>query len=231
MGRYGSSAEFSTIVEGEDLYEISEGILRFKSGKSGRIVAKFMVTDVQSWKKIRFAYRKCNEGDGWENYILARLCEIDKFHIPLECRTVCGIRSQRWNDDESHSTTSIKATDPAITNHNSYFYYMEITMVRSSVLVVPPQPDLVRSVNSIIQFLEPPTTVDQDQPELKEDEQNENQIIEETPSVPIPPPSSSEINLMESHIKSNPWLGPAFGVLTPSPEFIFVGISTASTGF
>ena len=62
MTIFSESAEFVTIVDGIDLFEISDGRLRFKDGKSGIITARCMITQQEAWRKIRLTYRRPGKG-------------------------------------------------------------------------------------------------------------------------------------------------------------------------
>ena len=63
MSIYSVSAEFATLSsDSVDLFEISDGRLKFRQGKSGIITAKFMVTQDNGWRKLRLTYRRPGKG-------------------------------------------------------------------------------------------------------------------------------------------------------------------------
>lgn len=87
MTIFSVSAEFATIVDGIDLFEISDGRLRFKDRRSGIITAKFMVTQQEGWRKIRLTYRRPGKGLRLENYVIARLNQINRLTLASETLT------------------------------------------------------------------------------------------------------------------------------------------------
>lgn len=231
MTRYSSGAEYATIVEGKDLYEISNGCLKFKHNKSGTIIAKFMVTESDIWKKIRLTYRLLSKESQSENIIMALLKRVNRF--TLESEILYGASSQNNVSDDVNirSTNSASGSGAALTEKspNTHFYEIEVVMNRSSLLVPPNTPEL----ENALEFIFNAGNIDPDKPNQTSSpyDKSSNTRTEETPSVPIPPPSPSETANVKSHLQSSILIPRGVGVLTPGPEFILAELSTASTGF
>ena len=218
------SAEFATIVDGTDLYEISDGRLRFKNGKSGIITAKFMVPQQEKWRKIRLTYRRPGKGLRLENYVIARLNQINRLTLASETLTFASSQNHIDDSDEIRSILGVNTLLDAL-DYANFFYHIEIVMRRSPILVFPDQ-----VVKEAITFSGINSLARKEEKAKEYKEPDEKQTAK-SPSVPIPPPTDSEISTLKSLIDFGAMIKPEFGILTPSPEFILVELANTAPGF
>jgi hypothetical protein len=204
-----------------DLFVISDGRLRFKDKASGIITAKFMVTQEEAWRRIRLTYRRPGKALRTENYVVARLNQINRSNLASETLTAATSLNDINDTDEIRSIGSV-GTAPQPLNFRDFFYQIEIVMRRSPLLVPPDSPVAEAITLSGVYSLA--------RDEAQETKTAEGKQLEaiETPSVPIPPPSESEIAAITLLTQFGAMLPPGIGVLTPSPEFILAQLFTTA---
>lgn len=199
--------------ESADLVEFADNRLRFREDRHGEVVARFFVEERNPWRKIRLTYRQPSEDLRRENYIRASLVRIDRTTAISE--VAFSVSSE--NKSPSANIQSVQSPESGInvgTDLGTYFFYIEVVMRRWLITNDTSSDSL---------------TLNASQADAGYQMDDAGQVAE-TPSVPIPPPSSKEVAGVQALIKLLD-SDRIFGVLTASPELIGVELSTSSTGF
>jgi len=188
--------------------------LRFREGLHGIITARFYVSERETWRKIRLTYRQPGEGYRLENYVRARLMRINRHTAETEFVFGTSSESGPSGTDEIESIQSPGSEANAEVTIKDYYFFIEVEMRRWLIVAD--------------EHANPSLTMAFSASKTGYGAGGSSEL--QTPSVPIPPPSGSEVQTIKA-LLDFPGLDNTLGILTPSPELIGVELSSSIQGF